>query len=1039
MSLFFIKRPVFAWVIAIITMLAGILSIKNLPIEQYPTISSPSISINAAYPGSSAQILEDSVTQVIEQGLTGIDNMRYFSSSSDSAGYTTINVVFEPGTNPDVAQVQVQNKVQSTMALLPQEVQTMGVTVTKNNTGFLLVAGFYSDNPNFTQDDLGDLLNTKIRDSIARLNGVGNVTVFGAPKAMRIWLNPHKMHEYNLSMYDVKSALKVQNADVSAGQLGGLPATTDQQLNVSISTQSKLQSIDDFKRIILRVNEDGSQVRLKDIARVELGANNYEWIVRYKTKPAAGIGVSLASGANALETAKEVKQKFAELMKFIPKEVKLIYPYDNTPFIKLAIKEVAFTLLEAVALVFLVMFLFLQNFRATLIPTIAVPVVLLGTFAMLYIFGFTINVLTMFAMVLAIGLLVDDAIVVVENVERVMHEENLSPMEATKKSMSQITGALIGIALVLSAVFVPMMFFKGSAGVIYKQFSFTIASAMGLSVAVALILSPSLCATILKPQQSKNSSVFFNIFNNKFDSLRNLFQNLAEKIASQIKKYILVYIALVGFLIFTFIRIPTSFLPNEDQGVMYLMLNTAPGSSIQRTLDKVEQVEDYFINKEKDTIEHIFTVSGFSFTGKAQNVALGFVGLKDWKDRTSSDQSVFNLAGRSMGALSQIKDTFAFAFYPPPIPELGNSSGFNLQIIDRDDIGHEKLMQMRNQILGMSAQNPKLQAVRPNGLSDVPQFKITIDHEKATALGLKISDINETLQTAWGSEFINNFIDKGRVKRVYVQSDAPYRMMPEDIKHWHVKNNKGKMVPLDSVATFEWTYGSPKLERYNGASSINIQGSSAPGISTGESMKIMEQIISTLPFKVDYEWTGLSYEEKLSANQTTQLYAMSVLAVFLCLAALYESWTIPFSVLFAVPLGIIGTVLTATIFRLSNDIYFQVALLTTVGLTAKNAILIVEFAKTLYEQGMDIKQATIEALKLRFRPIIMTSMAFVLGVLPLAIASGVGSASQNAIGISVIGGMLSATFIAILFVPMFFVIVTKLKRRDPSMNGKQLP
>lgn len=1025
MSLFFINRPVFAWVIAIIIMLIGVLSIRNLPVEQYPNISSPSVAINTAYPGASAQILENSVTQIIEQRLTGIDNMRYFSSSSDSAGYVTINVVFEPGTDPDIAQIQVQNKVQGAIALLPQEVQNLGVTVTKNNSAFLLVAGFYSEDNNITQTDLGDLLNSKIRDGVARVSGVGNVVVFGEPKAMRIWLNPHKMHEFNLTIAEIKNALKIQNSDVSAGQLGGLPAVEGQQLNVTISTQSKLKSVDDFKNIILRVNQDGGQVRIKDIAKVELGSESYEWIVRYKKKPAAGLAISLATGANALKVSNDVKEKISELIKFLPKNVKLIYPYDNTPFIKLAIKDVVMTLLEAIVLVFIVMFLFLQNIRATLIPTIAVPVVLLGTFAMLYMFGFTINVLTMFAMVLAIGLLVDDAIVVVENVERVMREENISPKEATKKSMKQITGALIGIALVLSAVFVPMIFFSGSAGVIYKQFSVTIASAMGLSVLVALILSPSLCATLLKPTDHAQSN-FFKKFNSAFDSSRNKFLYIANNIILKFKRYFLVYLVLIGGLGFLFLRLPTAFLPNEDQGVMYLMLNTPPGSTIEKTLEKVKQVENYFLDKETDTIEHIFTVTGFSFTGKAQNVALGFVGLKDWKERKSAEQSVFNLANRAMAYFSKIKDSLVFAFYPPPIPELGNASGFDLQLIDRNNLGHEKLMQSRNHLLGMASQNNKLQAVRPNGLGDVPQFKITVDHEKASALGLDIADINDTLQTAWGSEYINNFLDQGRVKRVYIQAGAPYRMVPDDMKNWYIKNRNSKMVPLDSIISFKWSYGSPKLERYNGSSSINIQGSSPQGVSTGESMKEMEKLISKLPYNIDYEWSGLSYEEKLNSQQTTKLYGMSLLVIFLCLAALYESWSVPFSVMLTVPLGIIGVIIAALAFKLNNDVYFQVALLTTIGLTAKNAILIVEFAKSLNEKGMELKQAAITAAKLRFRPIIMTSMAFVLGVMPLAVTSGVGSASQNAIGLSVIGGMLSATFIATLFVPMLFIFIRRL-------------
>ncbi len=1026
MSFFFINRPVFAWVIAILIMLSGYIAIKKLPIEQYPNISAPYVSISTGYPGASAEMLENSVTQVIEQTLTGIDNIRYITASSSSSGSVSVGVVFEPGMDPDVAQIQVQNKVQSAIPLLPQEVQRHGVSVTKSSSGFLLVAGFYSDNPSITQSDLGDILNSQIRDGVARVNGVGDVMVFGNLKAMRIWLNPHKLHEFNLTVGDVKNALKVQNSDVSAGYLGGAPSVGGQQINVSITSQSILHTVDDFEKIILRVNEDGSQVRLKDIARVELGSSSYDTIVRYKRKPAAGIGVTLAAGANALKTADDVKEKIGELVQFLPKDIKLLYPYDNTPFIILAIKDVVLTLVEAAFLVFLVMFLFLQNFRATIIPTIAVPVVLLGTFAMLYIFGFTINVLTMFAMVLAIGLLVDDAIVVVENVERVMHEEGLSAKEATIKSMRQITGALVGIAMVLSAVFIPMMFFGGTAGEIYKQFSFTIVCAMGFSILVALTLSSSLCAHILR--HHKKEWAFFEKFNQYFDLVRSKFLKISQAIMHNSKKYIFIYICLVGAIVALFQNIPKSFLPDEDKGVMLMMMSTPPGSTLERTLDKVKQVEDYFINNEQNTIEHIFTVIGRSFSGVAQNVALGFVGLRDWQDRSSKDQSVFQLANRSMGALRQIKDASAFAFFPPPIPELGNSSGFDLQLVDINGIGHKKLMEAKNQFLAAASKNPKLVGVRPNGLSDVPQFKIIIDHEKAAALGLKISDINDTLQTAWGSEFVNHFIDRGKIKSVYIQSDAKYRMMPNDIKNWHIRNDKNKMVPLDSVATFKWTYGSPKLERFNGRQTVNINGSAAPGVSTGESMKEIEEIVKSLPLKVGYEWSGLSYEEKLSASQTSTLYIMSVLAIFLCLAALYESWTVPFSVMLAVPLGVIGIVLAALIFKLNNDVYFQIALLTTIGLTAKNCILIVEFAKNLHKDGMEMEKAILIAARLRFRPIIMTSMAFVLGVLPLACASGIGSGSQRAIGINVIGGMLSATFIAILFIPMFYLIVSKSKK-----------
>ena len=1035
MSRFFIDRPVFAWVISIIIMLAGAISITRLPVEQYPNIAPPSVSITAIYPGASAETLENSVTQVIEQSLTGIDYLRYFSSSSDSSGAATITVTFEPEADPDIAQVQVQNKLQSALPLLPSEVQQQGVTVTKANNSFLLVAGFYSEDGSISQGELGDLLNSNVRDVIARVNGVGNVTVFGEPHSMRIWLNPHKLLSYNLTAMDVRTAIQAQNTDVSAGQIGGLPAVEGQQINATISAQSRLQTVDDFQKIILRVNTDGSQVRLRDVARVELGSQGYGRIVRYKRMPASGIAVSLASGANALDTAARVKQEIETLKDFLPPNVKVIYPYDTTPFVKLSIKEVVKTLIEAVILVFAVMYLFLQNFRATLIPSVAVPIVLLGTFGVLSAFGFSINVLTMFAMVLAIGLLVDDAIVVVENVERLMNQEGLSPRDATRKSMDQITGALIGIALVLSAVFVPMAFFSGSAGAIYRQFSITIVSAMALSVLVALILSPVLCATFLKPSEDghrRPEKGFFGWFNRYFNKSRDMFTSSAGYMLHRMMRFTVLYGILLGGLMFLFSSLPGSFLPDEDQGSMFLMVSAPSGATVERTMESVKKVEDYYLQQETDTVEHLFTVTGFSFAGAAQNVALGFIALEPWEDRDPETQSVFALAGRSMGAFQQIKDAMVFAFYPPPIRELGNAAGFDMQLVDRGGIGHEGLMQARNQLLGMAAQNPKLQGVRPNGLDDVAQYKIDIDHEKASALGLSIADINQTLQTAWGSAYVNDFLDKGRIKKVYMQSDAPYRMMPGDVDLWYVRNDKGEMVPFDAFSSAEWTNGSPKLERFNGISSVNIQGAAAPGISTGEAMDEIEALVKQLPPGLGVEWIGLSYEERLTGSQAPALYTLSVIVIFLCLAALYESWSIPFSVMLSIPLGVIGTVLGASLFGLANDVYFQVGLLTTMGLTSRNAILIVEFAKSLYEQGHDLKEATLMAAKQRFRPIIMTSMAFTLGVSPLAFANGAGSAAQNAIGISVIGGMIAATVIAIFFVPMFYVAIQRLSQRKPQ-------
>ncbi|MBP7710506.1 MAG: efflux RND transporter permease subunit [Rickettsiales bacterium] len=1026
MSNFFINRPIFSWVLAIIIMLAGALSLFKMPIEQYPNIAPPSVSISTSMPGASAETLENSVTQVIEQSLTGIDSLRYFTSSSDSSGNVTITLTFEPKTNPDIAQVQVQNKLQSAMPLLPQEVQQQGVRVNKANNNFLLVIGLYSKDDSVSEEVLGDFLLSDMKDNISRINGVGNVTVFGDPLAMRIWINPNKLYGYKMTIAEVVAAIKVQNADVSAGQLGGLPSVKGQQINATITAQSKLKTVEDFQKIILRVNKNGSQVRLKDVAKIELGSQNYDTIARYKRHPAAGMAVILASGANALETAKNVKAKVEEMKQFLPQGVEVIYPYDSTPFIKLSIEGVVMTLIEAVILVFLVMLLFLQNFRATLIPTIAVPVVLLGTFAILSACGFTINTLTMFAMVLAIGLLVDDAIVVVENVERLMHEEGLSPIEATRKSMTQITGALVGIALVLSAVFVPMAFFGGSAGAIYRQFSITIVSSMTLSVLVALVLSPSLCATILRPTKKDHAfaqNKFLSFFNRTLDQGRNFYTNSANKIIARSFRFFVIYVVMVGGLVLLFSRMPTSFLPTEDQGMMYLMVNSPSGATLERTTESLKQVEDYFLEKEAENVEHLFTVGGFSFAGSAQNAGFGFVGLKDWDQRKRPDQAVAAISGRAMGALSQLKDAFVFTFFPPPIRELGNASGFDLQLIDRKGIGHEALMGARNQLLGAASKNPLLIGVRPNGLSDVAQYKIDINYEKAAALGISFADINQTLQAAWGSSYVNDFLDKGRIKKVYLQGEAPYRMTPQDLKKWYLRNKEDKMVSFDSFSSAHWAFGSPKLERFNGVSSVNIQGGAIPGISSGTAMAEMEKMVKALPEGVDYAWSGLSFEEKKSGSQTLVLYAISLLVVFLSLAALYESWSIPFSVILVVPFGIIGALIASMSFGMSNDVYFQVGLLTTIGLSAKNAILIVEFARDLYQKGHSATEATLIATKQRFRPIIMTSMAFMLGISPLAMASGAGSASQRAIGVGVMGGMFAATFVATLFVPMFYVLV----------------
>lgn len=1037
MSNFFINRPIFAWVIAIIVMMAGLLAVFKMPVEQYPNIAPPTVSISTSLPGASAETLENSVTQVIEQSLTGIDSLRYFSASSDSDGNVSIALTFEPKTNPDIAQVQVQNKLQAAMPLLPQEVQQQGVRVNKSNNNFLLVVSLYSEDDSISQEKLGDILLSDMKDSIARINGVGNVNVFGNPRAMRIWLNPYKLVNYNLATSEVIDAIKAQNADVSAGQLGGLPAIKGQQLNATVTAQSKLRTVEDFQKIIVKSSSNGAQVYLKDIARVELGSQSYSTVARYKRHPASGMAVILASGANALQTAKDVKAKVAEMTKFLPQGVKVVYPYDSTPFIKLSIKGVLETLIEAVILVFLVMLLFLQNFRATLVPTIAVPVVLLGTLAILFSCGFTINTLTMFAMVLAIGLLVDDAIVVVENVERIMHEENLSPKDATIKSMSQITGALVGIAMVLSAVFIPMAFFSGSAGAIYRQFSVTIVSAMVLSVLVALILSPSLCASLLKPvdkNHSLSNNKFIALFNSFLEKSRNFYIWGANSIIKRIFRFFMIYVVMVGGLVFLFMRMPTSFLPTEDQGMMYLMVNAPSGATLERTSESLKKVEDYFLEKEGQNVEHLFTVAGFSFAGRAQNAGFGFIGLKDWSERKNPDQSVAAISARAMGALSQLKDAFVFTFFPPPIRELGNASGFDMQLLDRSGMGHNALMMARNQLLGMASKNPLLIGVRPNGLSDVSQFKIDVDYEKAVALGVNIAEINKTLQTAWGSSYVNDFIDQGRVKKVYVQSDAQYRMMPDDLAKWYVKNKNGEMVSFASFASAHWTYGSPKLERFNGVSSLNIQGSAVQGVSSGVAIAEMEKMAKELK-GFDFTWSGISYEEKTSGSQTIALYLISLLVVFLSLAALYESWSVPFSVIMAVPFGIIGALVFASIFHMSNDVYFQVGLLTTIGLSAKNAILIIEFAESLHEKGIEIVESVLTATKQRFRPIIMTSMAFMLGITPLATATGAGSASQKAIGIGVMGGMFFATFIATLFVPMFYILIRKISSKLSSKTS----
>ena len=1037
MAKYFIDRPIFAWVIAIIIMLAGIMSVITLPVQQYPTIAPPSVRISAVYPGASAQTLEDSVTQVIEQNMTGLDNLLYMSSQSSSAGSATVTLTFAAGTDPDIAQVQVQNKLALAEALLPQEVQQQGVSVTKASTSFLMVVGLVSENAGMSRADLSDFAYSQLKDPLSRTSGVGEIRVFGSQYAMRLWLQPEKLNAFGLTPLEVKAAVGEQNTQFAAGQLGGLPAVQNQQLNATIIAQTRLEAVDQFENILLKVNTDGSQVRLKDVARVELGAEDYSVSSFYNGNPAAGIAIQLASGANALDTANAVRERITELSAFFPEGVKAVYPYDTTPFVQISIEEVVQTLIEAVVLVFLVMYLFLGNFRATLIPTIAVPVVLLGTFGVMAAFGYSINTLTMFGMVLAIGLLVDDAIVVVENVERVMDEDGLSPKEATRKSMGQITAALVGIALVLSAVFVPMAFMSGSTGAIYRQFSLTIVSAMLLSVLVALILTPALCATLLKPAHKgelEHQKGFFGWFNRTFAKATDKYMGGVSATLSRPVRLVVIYIIMLLIMAFLYVRLPTSFLPEEDQGVLINLVQLPQGATLERTNKVMKKLEEHFLSEE--SVESIFTVAGFSFAGQGQNMGLAFVKLKDWDERKDPSQSANAIIGRAWGAVSQFKDATVYPINLPPIPELGVASGFDVMLQDRNNLGHDKLVGIRNQLLGMASQDPRLAGVRPNGMQDVPIFRIDIDYEKVKSLGLNISDVNSTLSTAWGGSYVNDFLDRGRVKRVYLQADAPYRMLPEDLEQWYVRNRDGEMVPFSAFITTRWDFGSPRLERYNGVPALNIQGQAAPGLSTGDAMQAIEEIVAKLPAGVGIEWTGMSYQERVAGSQAPLLYAISLLVVFLCLAALYESWSVPFSVILVVPLGILGALIAANSRELANDVYFQVGLLTTIGLSAKNAILIVEFAKSLVDQGKGVVEATLEAARMRLRPILMTSMAFILGVLPLAISTGAGAMSRQAIGTGVIGGMLAATFLAIFFVPLFYVLVMKLTHKLRGQNAQ---
>ncbi|MGB7800170.1 efflux RND transporter permease subunit [Buttiauxella sp.] len=1030
MAKFFIERPIFAWVLAIILMLSGVLSIINLPVAQYPTIAPPAVAINATYPGADASTVQDTVTQVIEQNMNGLDNLMYMSSTSDASGSVSVTLTFKSGTDPDIAQVQVQNKLQLAMPLLPQEVQQQGISVKKSSSSFLMVAGFISQDGSMSQDDIADYISSNIKDPISRTAGVGDVQLFGAQYAMRIWLDPNKLNKYQLTTLDVINQIKTQNAQVAAGQLGGTPAIAGQQLNASIIAQTRLRDPEQFGHILLKVKSDGAKVELHDVARIELGGENYNVIARYNGKPAAGLGIKLATGANALDTAKAVQTQMGRLQPYFPHGLSVVYTYDTTPFVKISIREVFKTLLEAIVLVFLVMYLFLQNFRATLIPTIAVPVVLLGTFSVLAAFGYSINTLTMFGMVLAIGLLVDDAIVVVENVERVMAEEGLGPKEATQKSMGQIQGALVGIAMVLSAVFIPMAFFGGSTGVIYRQFSITIVSAMALSVLVALILTPALCATLLKPVAKGShgkTTGLFGWFNARFEQSTHHYTDSVKQILRRTGRYMVLYVLIVAGMAALFLHLPTSFLPEEDQGVFLTMVTLPAGATQARTEKIMDQITDYYLTKESANVESVFTVNGFSFSGKGQNNGLAFVRLKDWDKRPGKENEVTAIVGRATRAFSQIRDGMVFAFNLPAITELGTATGFDFELVDQASLGHKALTQARNQMLAAIAKRPDLLVrVRPNGLEDTPQFKLEIDQEKAQSLGVSISDINQTIAAGLGSTYVNDFIDHGRVKKVYLQGRAADRMLPQDINSWYVRGSSGQMVPFSAFASARWIFGSPRLERYNGLPSMEILGEATPGKSTGEAMLLMEELASKLPTGIGYDWTGMSYQERLSGNQAPALYAISLLVVFLCLAALYESWSIPFSVMLVVPLGVVGALLAATLRGLNNDVYFQVGLLTTIGLSAKNAILIVEFAKDLMDkEGKGLIEATLDAVRMRLRPILMTSLAFILGVMPLVISSGAGSGAQNAVGTGVMGGMVSATLLAIFFVPVFFVVISR--------------
>jgi HAE1 family hydrophobic/amphiphilic exporter-1 len=1044
MARFFLNRPVFAWVIAIGIMLAGVIAINMLPVSQYPPIAPPSISIRGMYPGASAKTVEDTVVQVIEQNMTGLDRMLYMSSKSNSMGTAQIELTFAPGTDPDMAWAKVQNKLQLAMPSLPETVQRLGLSVAKSTRNFLMIVALTCEDGSLDQDDLMDYAISQVQTTLARVPGVGEVEALAAQYAMRIWLDPHKLTNYGMTPSDIIAGIRTHNVQVSAGQYGGTPAVPGQRLNATITVQNLLKTPEEFGAIPLRNNPDGSVVRVRDVARAELGTEFSQFKLTYNDgHPAAALAIRQMAGANALDTADNVKAAMEELSRYFPAGMKVAYPNDTTPFIRVAISEVVHTLIVAIILVFLVMYLFLGNIRATIIPTIAVPVVILGTFAVLSVFGYSINMLTMFAMVLAIGLLVDDAIVVVENVERIMSEEGLPPLEATRKSMDEITGALVGIGLVISAVFVPMMFFGGSTGIIYRQFSITIISSMILSVLVALILTPVLCANLLKPEAPDHEAAetrfrplrsFFRWFNRLFNRVRDGYRSAVAHILGFKLPYVAVFVLIVALTGFFFMRMPTGYLPDEDQGALLTIVQLPPGSTQEQTVEVLEKIRDHFLNNEKETVQECLTVAGVSSAGGGQDQGMVYIKLKDWDLRDSPELKAEAIVGRAIPVLAAIRNARIYPVIPPAVVELGMARGFDFMLQDRAGLGHEKLMQARLQLMGMAMQDPRLASVRPNGMEDTAQHKIDIDWDKAGAMGVSVSEVQNAISVAFGSAYVNDFIQGGRVKRVYVQADAPFRMLPEHLDHFYVRNRTGGMVPISALATSHWYYDSPLLERFNGFPSLNFQGEPAPGRSSGEAMKVMEELASRLPQGFGHEWTGLSYQERISSQQTVMLYAFSVLAIFLVLAALYESWSIPVTILLTLPLGVIGGVLASTLRGLPNDVYFQIGLLTVLGLTTKNAILIVQFAKVRVENGMGLIEATLEGVRLRLRPIVMTSLAFGFGVLPLAISSGAGAGAQKALGTSVLGGMITATFLAIFFIPLFFVIVSQLfgrKKRAP--------